>query len=97
MANLEHLTGQLRARVANGGLDRTVKFDLQGEGLIYLEGSTVTNEDRAADCTIVLAGSDFESLAGGQIDGTSLYMTGRMRIKGDISVAMMLQPIIGGE
>jgi len=94
MANIEELTNQLRVAVAKGGLNRTVKFDLQGQGMIHLDGSVVTNEDKAADCTIVISKTDFESLAEGKVDGTSLFMAGKMRIDGDMSVAMMLEPVL---
>jgi len=96
MANLDQLIEQLRAVVAHGGISKTVKFDLQGDGVIHLDSRTVTNEDKAADCTIVLSKSDLESLVDGKVDGTSLFMAGKMRIDGDMSVAMMLQPILSG-
>jgi putative sterol carrier protein len=94
MTDLEQLTSRMRAAVAQGGLSRTVKFDLQGEGVIHMDGPTVTNEDKAADCTIVVSKADFESLAAGQTDGASLYMAGKLRIDGDMAVAMMLQPVL---
>jgi putative sterol carrier protein len=96
MSNLDQLTAQLRAAVAHGGISRTVKFDLKGDGVIHLDSRTVTNEDKAADCTIVLSKSDLESLVDGKVDGTSLFMAGKMRIDGDMSVAMMLQPVLSG-
>jgi hypothetical protein len=39
---------------ADSALGRTLKFDLKGEGFIYIDGGWVTNEDKSADLTLML-------------------------------------------
>lgn len=95
MATLEEITDRMKAAVgSNAGLGSSVKFDLKGEGVIRIEGDRVTNEDLPADCTISLSKADFEAMAQGKLDPTMAFMTGRLKINGDMGVAMKLQPLL---
>jgi putative sterol carrier protein len=92
---LADITGRLGAALAGQpGLDRTVKLDLKGEGFIFIDGPAVTNEDRPADCTVVVRLDDLVALAKGKLDPAMAMMRGRLKIQGDASVAMKLQPIL---
>jgi putative sterol carrier protein len=95
MAELSEITERLQKAVSNtGGLDRPLKIDLKGEGVIHLDGTTVTNEDAPADTTITVAKDDLEAMARGELDPTMAFMTGKLKIDGDMSLAMKLQPIM---
>jgi putative sterol carrier protein len=95
MAELSEITERLQKAVSNtGGLDRPLKIDLKGDGIIRLDGSTVNNEDGPADTTITVAKDDLEAMARGELDPTMAFMTGKLKIDGDMSVAMKLQPIL---
>jgi len=95
VATLEEITERMRQAVADGtGLDKTVKFDLGAEGVVFIAGAVVSNQDRPADCTLVLSKADFEALGRKELDPVMAYMTGRLKIQGDMTVAMKLQPIL---
>jgi putative sterol carrier protein len=95
MATLEEITDQLKLAVgADSGLGKSIKFDLKGPGVIYINGGTVSNEDLPADCTVIVSKEDFENLAKGQLDPTMAFMTGKLKVNGDMSVAMKLQPLL---
>lgn len=95
MATLEEITDRFRTAVGtDSGLGKTVKFDLKGDGFIHIEGGSVTNEDRPADCTIILSKDDFEKMAAGTLDPTMAFMQGKLKINGDMAVAMKLQPLL---
>ena len=95
MATLQDITEQLQKAVgADSGLGKTLKFDFKGDGFIFVDGGSVTNEDKPADCTIVISKDDFESMAEGKLDPTMAFMQGKLKITGDMSVAMKLQPIL---
>ena len=95
MATLEEITGEMQKAVgADSGLGKTLKFDFKGEGFVYIDGGSVTNEDKPADCTIVVSKDDFEKMATGQLDGTMAFMQGKLKINGDMSVAMQLAPLL---
>jgi putative sterol carrier protein len=95
VASLEDITERLRSALeGKAGLDKTLKLDLRGEGVVFIDGPTVTNEDLPADCTVSLSKEDLMALAQGQLDPMTALMRGRMRVNGDMGVAMRLRPIL---
>lgn len=95
MATLEEITDRFKTAVGSGvGLEKSVKFDLKGAGIILIDGPEVTNEDRPADCTIRVSMDDFQALARGTLDPAAAFMRGRLKVAGDMSVAMKLQPLL---
>ena len=92
MATLEEITDRFRTAVgSDSGLDKSLKFDLKGEGFIHIAGNQVTNEDKPADLTITLAKADLEELGAGRLDPMTAVMSGRMKLS-DMGLAMQLQP-----
>ena len=95
MTSLADITERLRgALCGQPGLEQTLKLDLRGEGVVFIDGAQVSNEDRPADCTVSVSKDDLVALAQGSLDPMNALMRGRMRVSGDMSVAMRLQPIL---
>jgi putative sterol carrier protein len=95
MPTLEEITDRMKTAVgADSGLGKSVKFDLRSEGVIRIEGGAVTNEDLPADCTISVSKDDFLRLAQGKLDPTMAFMQGKLKVNGDMGVAMKLQPLL---
>ena len=94
MATLADLTERIRQAAASGdSLGRTVKLDLKGEGIIHVDGASVTNDDLAADLTVSVSRTDLERLGKGELDPTRALMSGRLRLS-DMGLAFSLQPRI---
>ena len=95
MPGLEEITDAFKTAVgSDSGLGKTCKFDIKDLGFIYIDGGSVTNEDKPADCTIAMSNEDFEKLSAGTLDPTMAFMQGKLKINGDMSVAMKLQPLL---
>ena len=95
MATLQEITDRFKTAVGDdSGLGKSLKFDLKGDGFIYINGGTVNNEDLPADCTIVVSKDDFEAMGEGKLDATMAFMQGKIKVNGDMSVAMKLQPLM---
>lgn len=92
--SLEQLTEGVREKVAGGGIEESVKFDLGGDGVIFVQGSDVTNADDDADCTIKISAEDLADLLSGELNPTAAFMGGKMQVEGDMSVAMKLGSIV---
>ena len=75
---------------------KRVKLDFGDQGVILLDGaaSQVSEEDGAADTTIKVAWDDWQAMASGQLDGMTAFMTGKLKIEGDMSNAMQLQGVL---
>lgn len=85
----------LRGKLGGGGFDGSVKFDVTGEGSILLDGAGVSTEGGDADCTISGSLDTFRDMFEGNLDPTSAFMTGKIRIDGDMGVAMKLARLFG--
>ena len=99
MSEIDDVTKGIAERVgASSGLGATLKFSFEGQGTIYIDGksspNTVSNEDKAADCTITVSLENFKKMAAGELDGTTAFMTGKLKVAGDMSVAMKVGPIL---
>jgi putative sterol carrier protein len=75
---------------------KRVKLDFGSEGAIMLDGAgqAVTEEDGAADTTIKISWDDWQAMAAGQLDGMTAFMTGKLKVEGDMSNAMQLQGVL---
>ena len=75
---------------------KTVKLDFGDNGTIMLDGigNKVSEDDGAADTTIKIAWDDWQSMADGQLDGMTAFMTGKLKVEGDMSNAMQLQSVL---
>jgi putative sterol carrier protein len=92
--SMDEIVEKMRARVEGSGFDQSVKFDCGSDGAIVIDGNTVSRDDGAADCTIALSKSDLESMMAGELSPTAAFMQGKLKIDGDMSVAMALSQII---
>jgi putative sterol carrier protein len=91
---IEEIAARLKSRVENGSFDSSVKFDTGKDGVIVINGNTISTTDGPADCTIKLSLSDFEDMLSGELSPTSAFMSGKLQIEGDMSVAMSLQQFL---
>ena len=90
---------ELAAKMQDAGAvlaGKTVKLDFGDDGTIMLDGvgNTVTEDDGAADTTIKITWDDWQAMADGQLDGMTAFMTGKLKVEGDMSNAMQLQGML---
>ncbi|NQV59761.1 MAG: SCP2 sterol-binding domain-containing protein [Alphaproteobacteria bacterium] len=99
--SLEQLTDGLRDRVGEDcGLGASVKWDFGDGTYLLLDASQVpnviSNDDGDADCTLKISIENFTAMIAGELDGTSAFMTGKLKIEGDMGIAMKLQGVLAG-
>lgn len=85
----------LREKFSGESLDGTVKFDIEDEGTLRVVDGEVTREDGDADVTIAGDMETFREMFEGELAPTAAYMTGRIRIDGDMALAMKLSSLLG--
>lgn len=87
---MEDIAAKVRERLSGANLDGSVKFDCGADGAILVDGETVSPANGPADCTISLSRDDLESMLAGELDPTSAFMQGKLRVDGNMSLAMQL-------
>jgi putative sterol carrier protein len=92
--SIQDVAEKMRPRVESSGFDRSVKFDTGADGVIVLDGQSISTADAPADCTIKLSLEDLEALISGELNPTAAFMTGKIKVEGDISVAMALSQVL---
>ncbi|MGZ4334554.1 MAG: SCP2 sterol-binding domain-containing protein [Gaiellaceae bacterium] len=79
------------------GMNNSYLFDIEGEGqwiVRVADGAlTVAEGEGEADATITTTGETFAKIVAGEQNPTTAYMTGKLKIKGDMGAAMKLQKL----
>ncbi len=80
------------------GMNNSYAFDIEGAGqwtVKVTDGSVAVEDgmDDGADCTISTSEEVFEGIIAGEQNPTSAYMTGKLKLKGDMGAAMKLQKL----
>ena len=79
------------------GMTNSYLFDIEGEGqwlVNVVDGKiSVAEGGGDADATITTSGETFDKIVAGDQNPTTAYMTGKLKIKGDMGAAMKLQKI----
>ena len=75
---------------------KRVKLDFGDDGAVMLDGSAqqVSEDNGVADTTIKVGWDDWQQMAAGQLDGMTAFMTGKLKVEGDMSNAMQLQGVL---
>lgn len=92
--SIQSIADGMKDKVASAGFDRSVKFDTGSDGVIVIDGGSVSTTDAPADCTIKLSLDDLESLVAGDLNPTMAFMSGKLKIEGDMTVAMALSQLL---
>jgi putative sterol carrier protein len=71
----------------------TVKFVFP-EGVVFIDDKQqVSNEDKPADCELKITMEDLTSIVKGDLNPMAAVMFGKLKIGGDMGVAMKLQSL----
>ena len=94
----EKIRATLDKHSERGGLNATLKFDCGDVGVVFVNGKVsphqVDNDNLDADCTITLTLENLMMLLAGELNPVSGFMTGKLKVAGDMSIAMRLQKVL---
>jgi len=98
--SLSTLTDRLRTVVGTANDTKAkVKFDTD-EGVVFIDTTQVpnviSNEENDADCTLEISTQNALKMIDGELNPMMAYMTGKLKIKGDMGIAMKLAQTFGG-
>ncbi len=105
--NLDACTQAIRSKVgADSGLDATLRFDCGDDGSIFIDGKSTPNRvsnansndnsdnKSEADCTVAITLENLNAMLAGELDPVTGFMGGKLKVSGDMSIAMKLQRVI---
>ena len=79
------------------GVNASYLFDVTGAGAWKVDvqdsGVKVTEGETDAGTTITIAEDDFNRLVAGELNPMTAFMTGKLKVKGDMGAAMKLQKL----
>mgnify|MGYP001770959633 CR=1 FL=1 len=79
------------------GMNNAYVFEIEGAGTwtVRVENGVVSVSEGAseADCTIQSSADTFARIVSGEQNPTTAYMTGKLKVKGDMGAAMKLQKL----
>ncbi|MCK5558759.1 MAG: SCP2 sterol-binding domain-containing protein [Candidatus Hydrogenedentes bacterium] len=82
------------------GMTATYQFDITGEGggkwFAKIENGALASgegETENPSCTVTVSASDWLDILSGKLDGQMAFMAGKLKIAGDMSLAMKLKSL----
>ena len=103
MATAKELMDQAKKRIEENkgqasSIGAVYKFVLDGDGggtfiMNLKDAPGVTEGDGAAQCTIKMDAKDFVDMREGRANGQQLFFAGKLKIEGDMGLAMKLQKL----
>lgn len=83
------------------GMNAVFQFDLSGDdgGTWHVavengEGTVAAGAHANPGVTILMTADDFKQMIAGQLNATAAFMSGKLKIKGDMGLAMRLQTLL---
>ncbi|HSI66428.1 MAG TPA: SCP2 sterol-binding domain-containing protein [Planococcus sp. (in: firmicutes)] len=80
------------------GMDTVYQFEIDGEvfQLQLKEGNAkiLTDAESDPDCTLIMSYGNFNKFLAGKLNGMTAFMTGKLKIQGDMTKALKLENIV---
>ena len=83
----------LKEKMSNTSFEGSAKFEIESEGSIVISGGSVYASDDPADVTFTASVEVFEEIFNGELEPTAAFMTGKLKIDGDMGTAMRLASV----
>ena len=93
------MPGQLNADAAKG-MNSVIQFNLTGDGggeyhVVIKDGTAAVNQGAHAspNMTMTMAAQDYVDMITGKLNGQMAFMSGKLKIAGDMGLAMKMQQL----
>ena len=90
---IEQAVTALSNKLGGASFDGSAKFTIEDEGSLIIDTSGVRAGDEETEVTLIAAADVFQDILAGDLDPTSAFMSGKLRVEGDMGTAMRLSSI----
>ena len=90
---IEQAVTALSDKLGVASFDGSAKFTIEDEGSLIIDTSGVRAGDDETEVTLIAAADVFQDILAGDLDPTSAFMSGKLRVEGDMGTAMRLSSI----
>lgn len=92
---IDQIEAQMKSRAMNFiGLGALVKFDLGSGQALFIDGRTtpptIGREGTSPDTTLTISPENLVKLAEGKLAPTLAFMTGKLKVSGNMGIALKL-------
>lgn len=97
--SLETITQKIQDKLTTApSVNAKIKLDFGLDGVVFVDATqatpTVNNEDQDADTVLQCDIETFKDIVSGTQDPTLAYMTGKLKILGNMGIAMKLNSLL---
>lgn len=94
MMALNDIAARISEGLSGRTFDGSLKFDCGEDGVIVLANDKADTNDRDTDCTIRISTDNLTKLLAGKLNPMTGVMMGKLKVSGDMGVAMKLGQLL---
>ena len=91
---MTHAVEAIEKKLEGTVFDGSAKFEIEGQGSVIIDASGVRVSDDETEVTLLANSETFQEILEGDLDSTAAFMTGRLKLDGDMSTAMRLASVL---
>jgi putative sterol carrier protein len=98
--SIDAIVQELKAKFGgNASLGSRIKLDMGSDGVVLVDASasppSISKTDGPADVTLSMSMDDLQKMLTGGLNPQMAFMSGKLKVSGDMSVAMKLAQLLG--
>ena len=95
-AMIEAAVSAIAEKLGGASIDGSAKFEIEGEGAVIVDGAggRAADDGEAADVTMTADSETFQEILSGDLNPTAAFMSGRLKLDGDMGTAMKLGGVL---
>lgn len=93
---LTQIAEKIERGLAKHPFEESLKLDCGDDGVIVLCDGVLSRDDQPTDCTITMTRANLEKLMAGKLNPMTAFAMGKIKVSGDVSIAMRLGQLLKG-